>query len=391
MIPPEDAGARGRPRIPSVSDLVAVVARDTNTAPERRPEIFRAAQQVCAEELRMVRTGFAPASLPELAARVVRLLPPDLGGNRYPGWSWDEEPPFPEEPLEEAPSPRFDPGDPFGGEDAWRAAAAAAGEAGGNVAGQASGDAAGDAAGDAGEASGDAPEFSTYPDAVAPEPAETEAGPGAGEASMDSAEEAEPEVEFAVVEDRPPASGGKLAAFLLVVAIAGGVWFFARGKKVTEGRGGASAVPETLPATTTASGSEVEAPVPPPGAPGRGPATSASGAAPNPAPPTPPRPAIPESRGASMITPDWAGRAPAYMIHFSSFQKKENADRDAARLAKVLGRPLHVVSVSLGAQGIWYRVMLGDFGSREEADAARAELAAKGTEGLGYVYRVSAP
>jgi hypothetical protein len=78
------------------------------------------------------------------------------------------------------------------------------------------------------------------------------------------------------------------------------------------------------------------------------------------------------------------------MIHFSSYQKKENADRDAVRLEKVLGRPLRVIGVNLGASGYWYRVMLGEFPSRQEADAAREELVAKGTPGIGLVYRVSA-
>jgi len=354
MSPPEEAGASGRPRIPSVSDLVAAVARETGTAPDRRPEIVHAAQQVCAEELRMARTGFAPAPLSELTARVIRLLPADLGGNRYPGWSWDDDPPFPEEPLEAAPVLRYSPGDPFGGEEDALAAE------------------------DAG--------FSTYPDAVMPEP---EAAPEPAE------EEPEPDVELAAAENRPSASGGKLAAFLLVAAIAGGVWFFARGKKAAPDGATAPAPLETTRPETPRTGAETPAasaesaprrsspPVPP--------ASPTPAAESRPAAPAPPPPAIPESRGSSMISPDWAGRAPSYMIHFSSFQKKENADRDAAQRAKALGRSLRVVEVNLGAPGLWYRVMLGEFRTREEADAARAELAAKGTEGLGLVYRVSAP
>jgi hypothetical protein len=89
-----------------------------------------------------------------------------------------------------------------------------------------------------------------------------------------------------------------------------------------------------------------------------------------------------------MLSPDWTG-APTWMVHFSSFQKKENAERDAARLAKVLGRPFHVVAVNLGAApGVWFRVMLGDYGTREEAQTERDALSAKGTPGIGLVYRV---
>jgi len=49
-----------------------------------------------------------------------------------------------------------------------------------------------------------------------------------------------------------------------------------------------------------------------------------------------------------------------------------------------------VIGVNLGPAGHWYRVMLGEFPTREEADAERSELAAKGTPGMGLVYRVSA-
>jgi hypothetical protein len=88
-----------------------------------------------------------------------------------------------------------------------------------------------------------------------------------------------------------------------------------------------------------------------------------------------------------MVSLDWHG-APVWMIHFSSYQRKENAERDAARLAKILPGPLHVVGVNLGPHGPWYRVMLGEYGSREEAQSARDALSAKGTPGLGFVYRV---
>ncbi|HET7451191.1 MAG TPA: SPOR domain-containing protein, partial [Thermoanaerobaculia bacterium] len=193
-----------------------------------------------------------------------------------------------------------------------------------------------------------------------------------------------PEIEFATV-DRPgpPARGGRLVTVLVLAAIAGGVWFFARTKKAP--------TPSPGPADTA------ESAAPAPAAPGPGsieqPA-AASAPAPrsptaSPAPPAAPAPpAIPESRGSSIVTPDWTGRSPVWMIHFSSYQRKENADRDAARLAKLLGRPLRVVEVNLGAQGVWYRVMLGEYPSRESAQSERDALAGKGTPGIGFVYRV---
>jgi cell division protein FtsN len=90
-----------------------------------------------------------------------------------------------------------------------------------------------------------------------------------------------------------------------------------------------------------------------------------------------------------MVSEDWNGHAPVFMIHFSSYQKRENAERDQARLAKLVGRPFHIISVNLGREGPWFRVMLGDFSTRDEALAFRQQLADRNTPGMGLVYRVS--
>jgi cell division protein FtsN len=170
-----------------------------------------------------------------------------------------------------------------------------------------------------------------------------------------------------------------MVTILLLAAIAGGVWFFVRTKKA----------PAPAPPAADDTGSAAPAPSV---ARSTGPAVPPTSSAPAPpatgAPSVPAVASIPESRGSSIVTPDWTGRSPVWMIHFSSYQRKENADRDAARLAKLLGRPLRVVEVNLGAPGIWYRVMLGEYGSRDEAQAERDALAAKGTPGVGLVYRV---
>jgi len=305
----------------------------------------------------MVRTGFAPAPLSELAARVVRLLPAEIGGDRYPGWSWDQDAPFPEEPLDDS-VPAFSPDDPFGG--------------------------------------------SPEPPAAAAPSRPAAAGAEARGLPDEEEEEETEEISFAIRDDVPaPPRGGKLAAFLLFIAIAGGVYFFAQTRKARPPASVPAAAaraeeasplssPATpspganAPAASTVSAVPAASPVSvgaPPAAPGAS-TTSLS------APPVVPE--VPESRGATMLSPDWSGHPAVFMIHFSSYQKKENADRDAARLAKVLGRPLHVIGVNLGPAGRWYRVMLGEFPSREEADAERAALEAKGTPGMGLVYRVSA-
>jgi len=350
----------------------------------------------------MVRTGFAPASLEDLAGRVVRLLPSELGGERYPGWSWDQEAPFPEEPLDDS-VPSFAPGEPFGEPvfparsgttESPIASYAAPVVAGGEPAEDAGGAPAEDAGGEPAEDAGGAPA-----DDGDGEPAEPLAGDTAGDGDDEPAESADDEpgeyVDFAIQPSRSGASGGKLLTFLLLVAIAGGVYFFAQTKRpapsaaVPTGEPN-SAVPNSGAATISAApgpGREEPRPVLPSGTRSAvlpSPVTSASPSAPVPS-------AVPESRGSSMISPDWNGPSPVWMIHFSSFQRKENADRDAARLAKITGRPLHVIGVNLGAQGYWYRVMLGDFPTREEAEVERGELAAKAIAGIGLVYKVSGP
>lgn len=354
--PPEEtaeAGTRLGTRIPTVGDLVETVGRSRTIPPERRSELFHAARQVCAEELRMVRTGFAPASLEELVARVVRLLPSELGGERYPGWSWDQDAPFPDEPLDDS-VPAFSPDDPFGGP------------------------------------------FEAVPAAARPE---SSAGPAAGPgAPADVGEEREEgegedeeldEISFAVRDETPaPPRGGRLAAFLLVVAIAGGVYFFAQTRRPSP-RPSIPPSPEAAVETSPFSGSAPRPAEPKPSLAAPAAAAPGQATAATTAPPSPVA-AVPESRGATMISSDWNGHPAAFMVHFSSYQKKENADRDAARLTKVEGRPMHVIGVNLGPAGHWYRVMLGEFPSREDADACRAELAAKGTPGMGLVYRVSA-
>lgn len=390
--------------MPSVAELVDAVAEELGVSFERRGELFLAAQKVRAEELRMVQTGFEPASIADLVLRSIPLLPTDLGGRRFSARGWGEEAPFADEPLPSFEDPSL-PGDPFRREadnawddDAAGEAAMDAGEAAVD-AGEAAVDG-GDTADDDGrEIKSDAepigrPVLTSYPSSIsaAEEPAEAE----------DDVDDVEDAISFGA--PAPPAPReGKLAAFLLLIAIGGGLYFFARSRRL----------PVAPPGDAPRAGGSAPAPAAPlPGSIGPGevalparpsvplPATSSAIAplavSPRPLEPaTAPAPAIaapdlPESRGSSMISRDWTDRAPAYAIHFSSFQKRENADRDAARLGKVLGRPLRVMAVSLGSRGTWYRVILGEFATRDEAERSRQELTSKGIPGVGLVYRVSA-
>jgi hypothetical protein len=91
-----------------------------------------------------------------------------------------------------------------------------------------------------------------------------------------------------------------------------------------------------------------------------------------------------------MISPDWAERAPIYVIHFSSYREREKAQREAVQVGRRYSRPAYAAQVDLPS-GVWFRVVLGDFATAEQARAFHAELAAKGTPDLGGVYRLTAP
>jgi SPOR domain len=100
-------------------------------------------------------------------------------------------------------------------------------------------------------------------------------------------------------------------------------------------------------------------------------------------------PAMPQARAATIATKDWAGKAPMFVIHFSSYRDRPTTEKEAARIGTALGKTGHAVEVDLGEKGIWYRVLIGDFATLEEALEFRRELEAKKTPNMGFVYRVA--
>jgi len=98
--------------------------------------------------------------------------------------------------------------------------------------------------------------------------------------------------------------------------------------------------------------------------------------------------AVPKGRAAALLTPDWAGKPVVYVIHFSSHKDRESATKEAQKLGAALGAPGHAVEVDLGEKGIWYRVVIGEFADVDAARAFRADLEAKKTPGMGFVYEM---
>ncbi|MEO6325269.1 MAG: fimbria/pilus outer membrane usher protein, partial [Thermoanaerobaculia bacterium] len=93
-------------------------------------------------------------------------------------------------------------------------------------------------------------------------------------------------------------------------------------------------------------------------------------------------------RPASFVSPDWAGKKPAYVIQFSSYRTRRAAEREAATLSGRAGRRGFVVSVDLGARGTWYRAVLGGFETAQEALGYRATLLETSPE-IGFVYQIT--
>jgi cell division septation protein DedD len=181
-------------------------------------------------------------------------------------------------------------------------------------------------------------------------------------------------------------SAGWITAVVLVLAFAAGLVWAVRSflsgdvvKKAEPPAAPAAKKRETAPAPASASA----APVPANADSGTKPApVSKAGGARTAAP------AVPKGKAALLLTPDWAGKPAVYVVHFSSHRDRPSAEKEAKRLAGELGKPGRAVEVDLGDKGVWYRVVVGEFADVEEARAYRADLEAKKTPGLGFVYEM---
>jgi hypothetical protein len=181
--------------------------------------------------------------------------------------------------------------------------------------------------------------------------------------------------------------GGWLVAIVLVIVIGAGLAWTVReyvfkneivkpvapvARKKPDTAPPVSAVPAPVPTPVPAAS---EKPAATPARPTAGPVKQASAPA-------------PRGRAAVLLTPDWAGKPVVYVIHFSSHKDRESAAKEARKLGAALGAPARAVEVDLGEKGVWYRVVLGEFADVETARAFRADLEAKRTPGMGFVYEM---
>jgi len=91
-------------------------------------------------------------------------------------------------------------------------------------------------------------------------------------------------------------------------------------------------------------------------------------------------------RVALLATPDWTGE-PVYVIQFASSKDRPSARRYAAEVAKETGLPAREVAVDLGEKGTWYRTVVGEFRTAEEALGVRALFLAE-KRNIGFVFRM---
>ncbi len=401
----------GAAKVVPVSELFNRLAAEYRNAGIPQAQLFQTALRVCGEDSRRTRRGEPPAELGELVqqARAIlevshpRSLHPSLGAR--PVETFDPErsarpvPPAPQPEPETRASAATDPAPPppppaapFAStpEPAVPEAASAAPPA-------------------------------AAPFDVHPEPA---SGPGPGEAPVsfeDVFRRAEP---AAQVEPEPAPRGGGpsfsvlrigmaalavLAAVVIVVIL----WPGLTGSRTASPVDQSSSPAERPGAGERQPDAAAPTPVEPAAAtaaqamPGPTPAGTTTPAAPEAAPAAPePTPAAvqPTPEAAStparpetaegvevMRSPDWTGHGPAFVVHFASYRNRDNATADAARLGHDLGRPAYALLVDLGANGTWYRVVVGGFATAAEARAFRAEIAAAKTREVGGVYRLAAP
>ncbi|HUM03675.1 MAG TPA: SPOR domain-containing protein [Thermoanaerobaculia bacterium] len=405
--PPGGEGRGGARRIlPSVSEVAGALGQ---IVPADSATLYRVAREVVVEELARVKQGLESAPLDALVARAQSRLKtatrepsratdqPDLFGEAPPERPRRSEPP-PEPPMPVLPALYEAPEAPF--------SAASSAELGWDRPG--------------GESSGAVLSMPEPPVAPPLPPERPRSGdeltlpvetvPEDSEPATRPAETADVEMrelDEELVAAEPGDEAARRRLWLLAVAAfavlaAGVVWIVlkllspAAGivRNETPKKIDVPAAP-VLPSESAPTAVAAPAPTPVPThapaptiAPPKKPPTKPAVAKPSAA-----KPAAPSAGGpvAVFTTADWAGRPPVYIVHFSSHQDRVTAAGEAARLGASLGRPAHAVAVDLGAKGVWYRVVVGEFRSADEARAFRAALAARNTPGMGFVYEMKGP
>jgi hypothetical protein len=325
-----------RGRVALVSDVLDRLLAEPGGADAARSVLFQAALQACAEESKRVKHGHEPVPIEALVERAREIVAAPRGAYRFPSPGL---PPPAFEPEAAFPAPRQD-----------------------------------DAA--------DGPE------------------PGPPSAWLSERFVADPPAAIPLAHRRRVSPVIVLAALGPVILALTVLYLVVRPRVETDG-GEMSGAPQPPPAPTVSAAipaSNEATPAAPaiPTAPAPTTAPEGAAATPGAGHALVPLPTALPVRGAagaeaeSMVSPDWVGRAPAFVVHFSSYRERSKAQQDAVELARRYGMPAYSAEVVL-PNGVWYRVVLGDFATAEAARAFRDALAAAHTPDLDGVYRITAP
>lgn len=84
-----------------------------------------------------------------------------------------------------------------------------------------------------------------------------------------------------------------------------------------------------------------------------------------------------------------AGVAFRYFVQHSAYRDRATAMSEAERLGRELGRPTRVVAADLGEQGLFHRVLVGDFSSAADAHRFRRGTEAAAGSSVGPVHRIA--
>jgi len=325
-----------RGRVALVSDVLDRLLAEPGGADAARSVLFQAALQACAEESKRVKQGHEPVPIEVLVERAREIVAAPGGAYRFPS-------PGLAPPASEA------------------------------------------------EAAFPAPRQEDVGDG--PEP-----GPLSASLSERLLDDAPASTPFA---HRRRVSPVMVLAALGPVILALTVLYLVVRPRVETDGGETSGAPQPPPAPTVsaaipASNEAVPAAPAIPTVPAPTPAPQATAAMAGPGGPLVPLPTALPARGTasadaeSMVSPDWVGRGPAFVVHFSSYRERSKAQQDAVELARRYGMPAYAAEVVL-PNGVWYRVVLGDFPTAEAARAFRDALVAAHTPDLDGVYRINAP
>ncbi len=156
---------------------------------------------------------------------------------------------------------------------------------------------------------------------------------------------------------------------------------------------GAAEAADAAGTETVADGTAAE-PLDGTSAPAATPSATPAAQTPTPTAGSPPAETVPAMEKPAETTPAPERRAPVgstgplFYVHVSSLPSRDDAQREARRMAGD-GRPTVLRQVDLGEKGTWWRVYLGPYGVRSDAESAASEAKTAGITDYTQIHRLT--